>query len=146
MFFYVNTGKYIFFLERGEKKLNFDLKFDKMGNLESKFANVPAGKETKILFQQEGTLGNYDVLFEIWSWDGIMANSFVFLNEDIAGLADEDLKALVKNYPLWEGKNDLKVTRASSGFTFVTFNVETSDTVDYLNFGSDPDPDSDSKD
>ena len=39
----------------------------------SKFANVSQGKDTKILFQQEGTLGGYDVLFEIWSWEGVLA-------------------------------------------------------------------------
>jgi len=47
----------------------------------SKFQNVPVEEDTKILFQAEGTLGEYRVLYQIWVWDGIFAESIIFAEQ-----------------------------------------------------------------
>lgn len=50
----------------------------------SKFENVPVEEDTKIIFEQEATLGEYEVLYQKWFWDGISAESIIFANEDVA--------------------------------------------------------------
>ncbi|MGR8940620.1 MAG: hypothetical protein ACU83V_06980 [Gammaproteobacteria bacterium] len=67
-----------------------------------KFANVPADAETRILFQQEARIGEYDVLYQKWVWEGISAESLIFVNDDIAGLEDDDLEKQVKALPLFK--------------------------------------------
>lgn len=93
-----------------------------MENPKSKFADIPCGSDTRMLYQKEVKLGEYDCLFEVWSWDGILANSFAFLSNDIKDITDEELIALLKASPIWEGRDDLRVNRGTAGFTFVTFN------------------------
>ena len=39
-----------------------------------KFNKVPVEKDTKILFEQKATLGEYEVLYQKWFWDGITAD------------------------------------------------------------------------
>ena len=56
--------------------------------LSNKFKQVPIDEDTEILFQEEKKLGQYDVLYEKWCWDGINAESIIFANEDIANLDD----------------------------------------------------------
>jgi len=91
----------------------------------SKFNNVPVEKGTKILFQQEAVLGEYGVLYQKWSWDGVTAESIVFLNEDIAGLGDNEIKAEVKESPLLNKGGNITLERSRGGFTFVNFNFVT---------------------
>jgi hypothetical protein len=59
--------------------------------MSKKFNNIPIEEDTKILFQKQGKLGGYDIRYEIWSWDRIEAESFIFSNEDVAGLTDQEI-------------------------------------------------------
>jgi len=91
----------------------------------SKFQNVPVEEDTKILFQAEATLGEYEVLYQIWSWDGIFAQSIIFVNEDVAELKDNEIEAEVRRSPLLKEGSGITLKRSESGFTFVNFNFET---------------------
>ncbi len=51
--------------------------------MSKKFGNVPVEGDTRIIFRQEASLGKYEVLHEKWSWEGIFAESFIFLNKDV---------------------------------------------------------------
>ena len=66
--------------------------------MNNKFTAVPIEKGTNILFELNATLDDYDVLYQMWSWDGVAAESFIFLSSDIADLTDEELKALVARH------------------------------------------------
>ncbi len=70
----------------------------------SKFERVPVEEDTKIIFQQEAILGEYDVLYQKWYWDGITAESIIFANEEMLkkyGITEESevhrIFGLVKN-------------------------------------------------
>ena len=44
--------------------------------MNNKFDAVPLEKDTNVLFQLNAPLGDYDVLYQMWNWDGITAESF----------------------------------------------------------------------
>ena len=56
--------------------------------LSNKFKQVPIDEDTEILYREEKKLGQYDVLYEKWNWDGVIAESIIFANEDIDNLDD----------------------------------------------------------
>ncbi len=64
-----------------------------------KFENVPVEEDTKIVMQQEAMLGEYEVLYQKWSWDGITAESIIFASEDVSSLDDEAIKDEVRIPP-----------------------------------------------
>jgi hypothetical protein len=44
------------------------------------------------LFELNATLDDYDVLYQMWNWDGITAESFIFFSPDIYNLTDVEVK------------------------------------------------------
>lgn len=60
--------------------------------MNNKFSAVPIGNDTNILFELNATLEDVDVLYQMWSWDEVTAESFIFLSSDIADLTDEEVK------------------------------------------------------
>jgi hypothetical protein len=88
----------------------------------SKFDNVPIENGTNIFFELNATLDDYNVLYQMWNWDGITAESFIFLSSDIADLTDEELKALAKSSPIIKADSELTLVRHVYGYTFVSFN------------------------
>jgi hypothetical protein len=93
--------------------------------MDGKFDSVQTDEGTTISFRTEATLGNYEVLYEKWSWDGIQAESIIFANVDIIDLNDKELEAEVKASPLVKPNSNITIKRSDSGFTFVNFNFET---------------------
>jgi len=93
--------------------------------MSNKFATVPIETDTTILFQQEATLDNYDVLYQKWFWDGITAESIIFVTADISALTDDEIEAEVKTSPLVKENSSITLKHGKTGFTFVNFNFET---------------------
>ena len=91
----------------------------------SKFESVPIDEDTVIMFQQEAKLGEYDVLYQKWHWDGITAESFIFASEDIVSIDDHEVEVEVRMSPLLKADSKITLTRSETGFTFVNFNFET---------------------
>jgi hypothetical protein len=89
-----------------------------------KFKNVPKEKGTVLITEQEAKLGDIDVLYQKWGWGLIMAESFIFCNEDVAQFNDEELKEEVKSSPMVKEDSLFTVKKSDSGFTFVNFNFE----------------------
>jgi len=90
----------------------------------SVFENVPIEEDTNILQQEEKTIGNFRVLWQKWFWDGIKAESVIFITEEVINLSDEDLSDLVqKNVPTTSATT---ISQSQSGYTFVNYNFETS--------------------
>ena len=93
-------------------------------SMNNKFAAVPIEKGTNILFELNATLDDYDVLYQMWSWDGITAESFIFLSSDIVNLTDEEVKTLSKSSPMIKSNSEITMVRHEDGYTFVNFNFK----------------------
>jgi hypothetical protein len=93
-------------------------------NLTNKFTAVPIEKGTNILFELNATLTDYDVLYQMWNWDGITAESFIFLSTDILKLTDDEVKTLAKSSPMIKNDSELTMVRHEDGYTFVNFNFK----------------------
>ena len=91
--------------------------------MDSKFNNISIEKDTRILFQKEDKLGDYDVRHEVWSWEGYRGESLIFSNDDVAGLPDQDIKRLVRASGLINEGSAMTLNR-STDFTFCNFHFE----------------------
>jgi hypothetical protein len=90
----------------------------------NKFIKVPNESDTKIIYQQVAALGKYDILYQKWFWDGITAESIIFVDADISALDKNEIVKEVKQSPLLHADSQLTLT-CSDGYTFVNFNFET---------------------
>ena len=61
----------------------------------------------------------------MWVWDGITAESFIYLSADIATLTDDEVKTLSKSSPMIKENSELTMSRNAEGYTFVNFNFKT---------------------
>jgi len=86
-----------------------------------KFLNVPVEDDTVILVSLGSKLGERDVLYQKWVWDGITGESLIFVSDDVASLSDGQLEADVRTSPL-VGSGSVTISRSDSGYTFVNFN------------------------
>lgn len=86
----------------------------------SKFESVPLEEDVTMNIQLDTKFGEYDVRYEKWSWDGIVAESLIFLTEDITNLTDSELFDQIRKSTL-SPKADEKIKRGEE-FTFVNFN------------------------
>lgn len=87
----------------------------------SKFSNVPVEDDTKVLFALESKLGDRDILYQKWFWDGITAESFIFVSDDVSSLSDVELETEVRSSPM-VGSGSVTIVRSDSSYTFVNFN------------------------
>jgi hypothetical protein len=93
--------------------------------MQSKFKQVPVDEDTRILYQHEAKLADYDILHQMWSWDGVTAESIIFDSKDVSGLSDNELEGEVRKSPILKNDSSITLTRTASGFTFANFNFET---------------------
>ncbi|MFQ5344702.1 MAG: hypothetical protein ACE5DZ_01930 [Mariprofundus sp.] len=90
--------------------------------MSEKFSNVPLDDETLILFHVEAKLGDRDILYQKWEWDGIRAESIIFASEDLKGVKEDEIKLEVRSSPLVKKDSKITFKHGDSGFTFVNFN------------------------
>ena len=90
----------------------------------SKFDNIPEQENTEIIFRAEVKFGDLDVVYEKWEWDGILAESIIFDEDDVSEMDDDEIISQVKDSPLFDGKiyKGDPTIRRNSGFVFVNFN------------------------
>ena len=94
--------------------------------MSNKFKSVPIDEDTKITFQLEAKLGDIDVLYQKWNWEGISAESLIFCNDDISKLSEEEIEKEVRSSPLVASESKMTIKKSEFGFTFVNFNFKTS--------------------
>ena len=92
--------------------------------MSQKFDDVPVDKDTRILFRYPAKLGKYDILYEMWSWEGIKAESIIFGTDDVSDLTDEEVEKEVRQSPLVKKESAVTIKRLVAGYTFVNFNFE----------------------
>ena len=93
--------------------------------MSQKFDDVPVDKDTRILFRYPAKLGKYDILYEMWSWEGIKAESIIFATDDISEMTDEELEKEVRQSPLVKKESAVTIKKSIVGYTFVNFNFDT---------------------
>ena len=88
----------------------------------SKFSSVPVEEDAIILGEEITKLGVYDVMHQVWAWDGVTAESYIFCNKDVVDLDDDEIKNVVAQSPRISVE-DCSLKRSDSGYTFVNFNA-----------------------
>ncbi len=96
----------------------------KENSMPKKFLKVPKDKDTRILFESEMKLHEFDVLYQKWFWDGITAESIIFSSDEITHLDDNDILAKVRCSDIVNQESQLTIKHSESGFTFINFNFE----------------------
>ena len=84
---------------------------------------IPLETGSRILYQKKCKLDEFDVRYEIWSWDGIEAESIFFLNDDVTGLTDQEIEKMVRTSPIVKEGSVMTLNR-STDFIFCNFNFE----------------------
>ena len=89
--------------------------------MNDKFKDLPTNEGTKILFRSPMKWGELDIVYEKWYWEGINAESIIFLSEDVSALDDTALEADVRDGSLVNSDSQVTIKRMDK-FTFVNFN------------------------
>jgi hypothetical protein len=91
----------------------------------SKFNSVPIEVDTKIINSEEVKINEFDALHQKWFWDGIYAESLIFVSNEINHLNDDDLKLMLIQSRFVNKETQITIDHSDSGFTFLNFNFET---------------------
>lgn len=95
--------------------------------MSEKFKNVPNDPDTNVILQKVANIDEYEVLYQAWVWEGIKAESVIFVSDDIKQLSDAQLEEMMRELPLLEEQTKITIKRSDSGYTFVNFNFKTLD-------------------
>lgn len=95
--------------------------------MSEKFKNVPNDPDTNVILQKVANIDEYEVLYQAWVWEGIKAESVIFVSDDIRQLSDAQLEEMMRELPLLEEQTKITIKRSDSGYTFVNFNFKTLD-------------------
>ena len=91
----------------------------------NKFKDVPLDNDTRVLFEEIIKLGEYEIMHQMWSWDGIKGESIIFDDDDIKDLSEEEIKEKVRSSPLVKDKeSSMTFSQKGSGYTFVNFDFD----------------------
>jgi hypothetical protein len=86
------------------------------------FSDVPLDPDTTILAQKEVEIGNLPALYQLWSWEGVLAASVIFHGDDVDGVSDEALLQMVQNSYTIPPEDKTTIKRGTEGYVFVNFN------------------------
>ena len=92
--------------------------------MNEKFNNIPVEEGTRILMSSPMKWGELDIVYQKWNWEGITAESIIFLSDDVKEMDDEALEADVRSSALINVDSQVTIERVEK-FTFVNFNFET---------------------
>jgi len=92
--------------------------------MHDKFSAVPVDLDTRVIKNEVIRLGDLDALYQKWNWDGINAESIIFLTADIEKYTDEAIEAVVKKSDYYTLGSQLTLKRGDDGYTFVNFNFK----------------------
>jgi hypothetical protein len=86
-----------------------------------KFDSVPVEADTEVKLRKVIQVGDFEALYEIWFWDGITAESLIFLTEDVAGMDEEALTSFVRANAKVSADSSVTIARRDE-FTWTNFN------------------------
>ena len=86
------------------------------------FRDVLIEEDTTIMIQEQRVVGDYEVLRQVWAWDGIWAESIIFRTSEVSAIADEDLKELCGSFL---GYGSSTTVSRGKDYSFVNGNFKT---------------------
>jgi len=86
--------------------------------LSEKFQAIEVDPDTRIITREEKKLAGLDTVHENWVWGSIMGESYIFANEDVAQLSDEELLETLGLNP------EESTVKRGKRYTFVNFGFE----------------------
>ncbi len=89
-----------------------------------KFKNIPIEEGTKIIFSSPMRWGEHEITYQKWKWDGIVAESIIFVSSDVENLSDSELRDDISSSPVVRKDSEVTISRGEE-FTFVNFNFVT---------------------
>ncbi len=92
-----------------------------------KFKNVPVEEDTNIIAESTMKFGEQDILYQKWSWDGIVGESIIFVADDVKHLSDAELKSYVAESDIVTQKDKVTLSRGKTEYAFINFNFVASD-------------------
>jgi len=96
--------------------------------MENKFENIGIDQDTKILLSTPANFGDYDVLYQKWSFEVVIGESLIFANDDIKNITIEELEAEIRRSPIVkDSSQEITINRNGSEYTFFSFNFVTDD-------------------
>ena len=90
----------------------------------TKFENVPVEEGTRILAQEIIILAGREVLHQVWAWDGVRAESLIYVSAEWEGIDDDSWPAITYTSQLVDRGSSSTVSHSDAGFVFVNFNFE----------------------
>ncbi len=88
------------------------------------FSQVPVDEDTKILHRELGQIDTFPILHEKWFWEGIKAESIIFITKEVEGLEPEALIELVKKSKYYKSGSSVTFKATDAGYTFVNYNFQ----------------------
>ena len=86
--------------------------------------NAPVEEDTRIIKSKITLLDALPCRYEYWSWDGVYAETIVFLKQHVQNMEDEEIVNLGK--PLFEDELPRTTLKKRAGYVFVNFNFHMS--------------------
>lgn len=92
----------------------------------TKFTHIPLDEDTKVLEQSLTVINGINAMHQKWVWDGIQAESLIFVSSDVSGMDESALKAWVSasDYAKGEFSERMTYSQNETGYTFVNFNFK----------------------
>ena len=84
-----------------------------------KFENLKTESDTILLMRELNTFHGFDIMMELWIYEGIEAQSVIFYKKDVKSLTDEELKNMIKEHYKTES---VTISRMDSDYVFLNFN------------------------
>ena len=92
--------------------------------MSSKFEQVSLSPKANVLAKQAVKLAGFDCQYQKWQLDKITAESFIFVTDEIRGLSEDEIKAIVSVTKVCQTPSQIILARTESGFTFLSFNFD----------------------
>lgn len=87
-----------------------------------KFTNIPVEEDTIIKKNTLIEIEGLQALHQNWVWDGIAAESLIFIADEVTQLDDDKLTLLALASKLPNEESKFTISRDREGFTYINFN------------------------
>ena len=92
--------------------------------MNEKFKNLKMDEGTTLIFRKDVEVNGLEAVYEKWNWEGIVAESLVFLSEEVTELTEEIFELVLSANGYFEDSSRLTLKTVGE-FTFVNFNFKT---------------------
>ena len=92
--------------------------------MNDKFKNIKTDEDTRIIFRKEIKINGLEAVHEKWNWDGIIAESLIFVSVEVKEINEEMFQLILGANHYFSESSQITLKRLDE-FTFVNFNFQT---------------------